>query len=89
MAGSKHPRLEVTVEVRDLAEEESGAPREIQVADPDLVLADYAEMARLLRAADAAGDLDAVARLRRDMDALLPALTEEQRERIEDGEFDW
>ncbi len=89
MTGSKHPRLEVTEDVRDLAEEESGAPQEILTADPDLVLADYAELARLLRAADAAGDLDAVARLRRDMDGLLPALTEEQRERIEDGEFDW
>ena len=89
MPGPKQPRFEVSVDVRDLEEAESETPQEIATADPDLVLAEYAEMARLLRAADTAGDLDAVARLRHEMDALWPSLTQEQRDRIEDGEFDW
>jgi hypothetical protein len=58
-------------------------------ADPEIALVDYAELARLLRAADAAGDGLAMAQIRDEMDRIWPALTQEQRLRIDDGEFDW
>jgi hypothetical protein len=58
-------------------------------ADPETALVDYAELARLLRAADAAGDGLAMTQIRDEMDRIWPALTQEQRLRIDDGEFDW
>jgi len=50
---------------------------------------DYAELARLLRAADRAGDREAAAQIRELMEGLWPALTEEQQARVEGGELDW
>ena len=79
----------LTVDPDDVVESEDEAAAPILAADPDVVLADYAELARYLRAADTAGDRLAMAQIREQMDALWPALTEEQRTRIEDGEFDW
>ena len=87
MTASDLPRP-LTVEADDVEETEDEAAA-VLAADPDAVLADYAELARYLRAADASGDRLAMAQIREQMDVLWPALTEEQRARIEDGEFDW
>ena len=89
MAASDLPGRPLTVDSDNLVEEEAEAPTEIAQADPDVALADYAELARYLRAADTAGDRLAMAQIREQMDGVWPALTEEQRTRIEDGEFDW
>ena len=88
MTGNGPHGLELTVDPDDIIDEDDGAAA-IRTVDPDVVLADYAELARLLRAADGAGDRAAMVQIREEMDALWPALTDEQRERVEDGEFDW
>jgi hypothetical protein len=80
--------LELTVDPDDLVDEDEGAVGS-RTADPDAVLSDYAELARLLRAADGAGDRAAMAQIREEMDILWPALSDEQREGVEDGAFDW
>jgi hypothetical protein len=68
---------------------EDDETREAADVGPDSALGDYAELARLLRAADATGDGLAMAQIRDEMDRVWPALSEEQRLRVEDGEFDW
>ncbi len=88
MPATEEPRLSHVVR-----ETIDGAPdpaaQAVRQVDPDAALADYAELARLLRAADQEGDREAVVQIRELMDGLWPALTEEQQARIEDGEFDW
>lgn len=81
--------FDLTVDPDDLVDEPGSLPAGTAGVDPQAVLEDYAELARLLRAADAAGDRLAVRQIRDQMDELWPALSEEQRARIEDGEFDW
>ncbi len=88
MAASEQPRL--THLVDEVIEDElDPAAQAARLVDQDAALADYAELARLLRAADQAGDGDAAAQIREQMDEVWPSLSEEQRARIEDGEFDW
>ncbi len=76
----------LSVDPNDLVVED---PAEFRQADPEVAFSDYSELARLLRAADTEGDRAAMAQIREEMDALWPSLTEEHRQRIEDGEFDW
>jgi hypothetical protein len=84
------PERRVTHVIREPAGEDSAeTAAAVRTVDPDAALEDYAELARLLRAADQAGDRAAVVQIRELMDGIWPALTEEQRGRIEDGEFDW
>ncbi len=88
MPATDEPR--VTDIVREAIEDETDATAAaVRQVDPDAALADYTELARLLRAADQAGDREAVVQIRELMDGIWPALTEEQKGRIEDGEFDW
>jgi len=92
MSGPDRPGFDLTVDPDDLVDEpgsSTGGPGGVGGADPQAVLEDYAELARLLRAADAAGDRLAGRQIRDQMDELWPALSEEQRTRIEGGEFDW
>ncbi len=77
----------LSVDPDDLVDEAAGT--EFRQADPEVAFSDYSELARLLRAADAEGDRAAMAQIREEMDALWPSLTDEHRQRIEDGEFDW
>jgi len=77
----------LSVDPGDLADEDAGS--EFRTADPEVAFSDYSELARLLRAADAEGDRAAMAQIREEMDALWPSLTDEHRQRIEDGELDW
>jgi hypothetical protein len=88
VTGTAPHGLELTVDPDDIVDEDKGAPGTRRVA-PDTALSDYAELARLLRAADSAGDRAAMAQIREEMDVLWPVLSDEQRERIEDGELDW
>lgn len=84
------PDRRVTHVIRDNVEEDSSeTAAAVRTVDPDAALQDYTELARLLRAADQAGDREAMVQIRELMDGIWPALTEEQRGRIEDGEFDW
>lgn len=88
MAASEKPPLShLVTEVTD--EEADPAADAARQVDQDAALADYAELSRLLRAADQAGDHDAASEIREQMDEVWPSLSEEQRGRIEDGEFDW
>jgi hypothetical protein len=92
MSGPDRPGFDLTVDPDDLVDEpgsSTGGVDGVGGVDPQAVLEDYAELARLLRAADSAGDRLAVGQIRDQMDELWPALNEEQRARIEDGEFDW
>jgi hypothetical protein len=88
MPSSEQPRLSHLVQevAEDDPEATADAARQV---DQDAALADYAELARLLRAADQAGERQAAAQIRELMDGLWPALSVEQRGRIEEGEFDW
>ncbi|MGC8634945.1 MAG: hypothetical protein ACP5VP_09825 [Candidatus Limnocylindrales bacterium] len=88
MPATDEPRITHVVRetIDDEADTTAAAVRQV---DPDAALADYAELARLLRAADQAGDREAVVEIRELMDGIWPALTEEQKGRIEEGEFDW
>jgi hypothetical protein len=88
VTGSGPHGLELTVDPDDLVDEDEGTAG-TRAADADAALSDYAELARLLRAADGAGDRAAMAQIREEMDILWPALSDEQRGRIEDGEYDW
>ena len=84
------PDRRITHVIRDNSEADvAETAAAVRLADPDAALEDYAELARLLRAADHAGDRAAMVQIRELMDGIWPALTEEQRGRIEDGEFDW
>ncbi len=88
MPARDEPRMtHIVREALDESPEATAAA--VRQVDPDAALADYTELARLLRAADQAGDRQAAAQIRELMDGIWPALTEEQKERIEDGEFDW
>ena len=88
MPATDEPR--VTHIVREAIDEAPDvAAAAVRQVDPDAALADYTELARLLRAADQAGDREAAVQIRELMDGIWPALTEEQKVRIEDGEFDW
>jgi hypothetical protein len=89
MPGPDRHDFDLTVDPDDLVDEPGSSAGGVSAVDPQAVLEDYAELARLLRAADAAGDGLAVRQIRDQMDELWPALSEEQRARIEDGEFDW
>jgi hypothetical protein len=92
MSGPDRPGFDLTVDPDDLVDEpglSSGGLGGVGAVDAQAVLEDYAELARLLRAADAAGDRLAGRQIRDQMDEIWPALSEEQRTRIEDGEFDW
>ncbi len=88
MAASEKPPLShlVTGVTDDEVDPAAEAARQ---TDQEAALADYAELARLLRAADQAGDREAAAEIREQMDEVWPSLSEAQRGRIEDGEFDW
>jgi hypothetical protein len=81
--------FDLTADPDDLFDKEDLPPGGVSAVDPEAVLEDYAELARLLRAAGSAGDAQAARQIRDQMDELWPALSEEQRARIEDGEFDW
>jgi hypothetical protein len=92
MSGPDRPGFDLTVDPDDLVDEpgsSSGGVGGVGAVDPQAILEDYAELARLLRAADATGDRLAARQIRDQMDELWPVLSEEQRARIEDGEFDW
>ena len=90
MPALEQPRLShVVQELNDDDPEATAEAQAARVVDQDAVLADYAELARLLRAADQAGDREAAVQIRELMDGLWPALSEEQQGRIEEGEFDW
>jgi hypothetical protein len=89
MTGPDRRNFDLTVDPDDLLDEAALSSGGVSAVDPQAVLEDYAELARLLRAADAAGDRDAVRQIRDQMDELWPALNEQQRARIEEGEFDW
>ena len=95
MSGPDRPGFDLTVDPDDLVDEPGsssggvGAVGGVDAVDAQAVLEDYAELARLLRAADTAGNRPAGRQIRDQMDELWPALSEEQRARIEDGEFDW
>jgi hypothetical protein len=85
MAGTPEHRL--THVVREFDEE--AVDRRVVSPEPDAAFDDYAELARLLRAADRAGDREAAAQIRELMEGLWPALTTEQQARVEGGELDW
>ncbi|MGO9178840.1 MAG: hypothetical protein ACLQBX_04615 [Candidatus Limnocylindrales bacterium] len=88
MPATEKPRLSHLVqEVTD--NEPEAAAEAARRIDQDTALADYAELARLLRAADQAGEREAAVQIRELMDSIWPALSVEQRGRIEEGEFDW
>ncbi len=89
MSGPDRPGSDLTVDPDDLVDEPGSSSGGVGAVDPQAILEDYAELARLLRAADTAGDRLAGRQIRDQMDELWPALSEEQRARIEDGEFDW
>ncbi len=88
MPGIRDPRItHVVRETEDTDQTETAEA--VRKVDPDAALEDYAELARLLRAADQEGDREAAVQIRQLMDGIWPALTVEQQGRIEDGEFDW
>ncbi len=88
MPATEKPRLSHLVQ--EATDDEPGTAAEAaRRVDQDAALADYAELARLLRAADQAGEREAAVQIRELMDGIWPALSEEQRGRIEEGEFDW
>jgi hypothetical protein len=87
MAEPSGSGFDLTVDPDDLVGDEELVPARA-AQDPDAAFEDYAELARLFRAADAGGDSLAMTQIRDEMDRLFPALTEEQRDRIEDGEFE-
>ena len=88
MPAPEKPRLSHLVQELNDDDPETTAEA-ARVVDQDAVLADYAELARLLRAADQAADREAAVQIRELMDGIWPALSEEQQGRIEEGEFDW
>jgi hypothetical protein len=81
--------FDLTADPDDLFDPEDLPEGGVAAVDPEAAIQDYAELARLLRAADSAGDAGASRQIRDQMDELWPVLSEEQRARIEDGEFDW
>jgi len=88
MPATEKPRLSHMLQ--EVTDDEPGTAAEAaRRVDQDAALADYAELARLLRAADQAGEREAAVQIRELMDGIWPALSEEQRGRIEEGEFDW
>lgn len=85
MAATPEHRLTHVIRETDDDDPTPVAPR----PDPDAAWEDYAELARLLRAADQSGDREAASQIRELMDGIWPALTEEQQARVEGGELDW